>query len=723
MHKFRKPAPLLALVAALPLALFLPRALPAAAAVVDHALEVRLDPAAGELAVTDRLTLPTGRDSVDLVLHTGLAPRVLSGDATLEPLGQDGHLEALRLRLAPTAQGKVTLGYGGPIRHDLTAVSEGMGRERQETTGTIGPAGVFLDGGSGWYPRVPGTLQRFDLRVSLPDGWSAVSQGAGPTREGFAGASWTETQPQDDIYLIAAPFTLYRQPQPAGLNSEAGIEAQVWLREPDEPLAARYLAATREYLDLYSRLIGPYPYAKFALVENFWETGYGMPSFTLLGPQVIRLPFIINSSYPHEILHNWWGNGVYVDYRTGNWSEGLTAYLADHLIKEQEGQGAAYRRDSLQAYADYVKTDADAPLTEFRGRHGQASQAVGYGKAAMLFHNLRVQMGDGPFIAGLRRFYADNRFRTASYADLRRAFEAASGRDLKDYFSAWTTRTGAARLALAEVRAEPTESGYRVTGRVEQTQREASYPFAVPLVIHLAEGPPREVLVEFSGRDGRFAVDLPAAPVRLAVDPQFESFRTLEPGESPVSLSGLFGAERGLILLPSDAPSALLAAYRALATTWQTGHPDWQVGLDRDLDALPRDRAVWLLGWENRLLRDFAQGGGDFALDPAARTLSIAREPVDTTQERGGTSLVLTRAQGGQALGWVAAADPAALPGLARKLPHYGKYGYLVFTGQAPDNRLKGQWPPGDSPLVHWFGSARPSLPPLMRPSLAEAGG
>jgi hypothetical protein len=58
----------------------------------------------------------------------------------------------------------------------------------------------------------------------------------------------------------------------------------------------------------------------------------------------------------------------------------------------------------------------------------------------------------------------------------------------------------------------------------------------------------------------------------------------------------------------------------------------------------------------------------------------------------------------------VAAATPAAIPGLARKLPHYGKYGYLTFTGDGPDNRLKGQWPPGDSALTRWLSAARPSL-------------
>ena len=714
MSTLPKPVPLLALIAAL--ALFPAPVRPAELPVVDHVLDVHLDPAAGELRVTDRLTLPPGRTMVDLLLHRDLAPRVLAGQATLERQGQDRHLETLRLRLAPTAAGTFTLSYGGAIRHGLTTVGEGIGRERQETAGIIGPEGVFLDGTSGWYPRLPSARQRLALRVTLPPGWQAVSQGAGPEQPGFAGSAWTETQPQDDLYLVAAPFTRYHE------SAGAGIEAQVWLRAPDADLAARYLAATRDYLDLYGRLIGPYPYAKFALVENFWETGYGMPSFTLLGPRVLRLPFILATSYPHEVLHNWWGNGVYVAEDGGNWSEGLTAYLADHLLREREGRGAAYRRDLLQAYADYVQTDRDFPLEQFRGRHGEVSQAIGYGKAALVFHNLRLQLGDAAFIAGLRRFYAEHRFRAAGYADLRRAFEAASGWDLTAYFAAWTTRTGAARLALREVRTEAIPTGYRVSGLLVQTQNAAPFPLAAPVVIHPVAGPPQQHLVAFTGREQRFAVELPAAPVRLAVDPEFDCFRALEPGESPVALSRLFGAEQGLILLPAAAEPALLAAYRDLATAWQAGHPGWTVALDRNSPRLPENRAVWLLGWENRWLDAFAAGGQGFSLDPARRTLSLAGAAVDPGPAGGGLSLALVRERDGAALGWLAAADPAALPGLARKLPHYGAYGYVVFAGTAPDNRLKGQWPPGDSPLIHWFDATRPALPPAPRASLADFG-
>jgi hypothetical protein len=82
---------------------------------------------------------------------------------------------------------------------------------------------------------------------------------------------WESAQPQEEIYLVAARFTEYTQP--AGR-----IKAMVFLRTPDEELAVRYLDATARYVVMYEKLIGPYPYTKFALVENFWETGFGMPS-------------------------------------------------------------------------------------------------------------------------------------------------------------------------------------------------------------------------------------------------------------------------------------------------------------------------------------------------------------------------------------------------------------------------------------------------------------
>lgn len=70
------------------------------------------------------------------------------------------------------------------------------------------------------------------------------------------------------------------------------------------------------------------------------------------------------------------------------------------------------RRDALRRYRDYVQGGADFPLVEFRSRHSAATQAVGYGKALMLFHMLRRELGDDVFVRGLRDLYREQRFRS-----------------------------------------------------------------------------------------------------------------------------------------------------------------------------------------------------------------------------------------------------------------------------------------------------------------------
>ncbi len=134
-----------------------------------------------------------------------------------------------------------------------------------------------------------------------------------------------------------------------------------------------------------------------------------MPGFTLLGPTVIRLPFILNSSLPHEILHTWWGNSVYVDYDKGNWSEGLTTFMADYWQQELVGNDRGYRLNALMNYSDFVSADPtkDFPLRQFKGRHNSSSQAVGCGKSMMLFQMLDFRFRKRCFQKSRSRFLRD----------------------------------------------------------------------------------------------------------------------------------------------------------------------------------------------------------------------------------------------------------------------------------------------------------------------------
>ena len=429
------------------------------------------------------------------------------------------------------------------------------------------------------------------MQTQLPEGWHSISQGQQIEN------GWEELSPQDDIYLIAAPYQIHQQKTPDAV-------AMVYLRNADPDTANHYIDATEHYLALYSKLLGAYPYSKFALVENFWETGYGMPSFTLLGPTVIRLPFIIHTSYPHEILHNWWGNGVYPDYASGNWSEGLTSYLADHLLKEQRGMGADYRRTTLQRYADSVKKQKDFPLTAFQSRHGQASQAIGYGKTMMFFHMLRQQLGDDIFIEGLRYFYKKNLFKVADFNALRNAFEFVSKKDLGMEFRQWTTRIGAPSIKLSNVTVKKTTAGYNLTATITQTQAAAAFSLQIPILIQLdGNNKYSQHMFSMHKKTEMLTLHFDNPPLRIKIDPQFDLFRQLDPSEIPSSFAQLFGADQVLIILPSKAPTKLRSAYEKLASNWAQRSSTLNIAWDTEIKSLPTNQAIWLLGESNIFLK------------------------------------------------------------------------------------------------------------------------
>ena len=700
------------------------------AKVPHHDLRVRLDPQAHRLSVRDSLTLDAAHfaaaatsEGVTLVLHQGLDLRCVTRGWRLLPLeqvpedfdGADGAqvpLAAYRLVRQPDAEGPVVLEWEGAINHPLEQVGEEYQRSFSETPGLITAEGVFLAGSSLWVPRLDNELLTFRLEAQeLPAGWDVVSQGGRTSHEKDAEGRWTTVwecpEPSEEIYLVAGPWTEYR-------THRGKTEILAFLRTADEALADRYLQATGRYLEMYEQVLPPYPYPSFSLVENFWETGYGMPGFTLLGPQIIRFPWILSSSYPHEILHNWWGNGVYVDAALGNWCEGLTAYMADHLLAEQRGADAAYRRSTLKKFTDMVRGGEDRPLTEFRSRHSAASEAVGYGKSLMLFHMVRQILGNEEFAAGLRAFAQKMFFDRATFDHISGILTAETGIVWKPFFRTWIERRGAPELKIEGVQATaPTKAGepWKLSVRLRQAQAEAPFPFAVPIFVTLEGREEAQVAwQETNQREIVFDIDCPARPLRVDVDPLFDVMRRLDPLEVPPALSTLMGDKNPTYVLPAAADEAESKAWRELATHWQQPREPRFVS-DAEIEALPSG-TVWVLGRNNRFGPPLAASLDEqgVSLDAGGLRVNDQRLPLS------GHSLVLVarRAEDPSlAAAWIAADPVEAIAGLARKLPHYTRYSWLAFAGDEPSNVGKGLWTPLRSPLVYFLedGAPRARLP------------
>src|SRR2546427_10901926 len=196
-----------------------------------------------------------------------------------------------------------------------------------ETSGHIGPEGVYIGPETHWYPEIMDSIARFRVIVVMPAGWEGVGQGALIER-GKTSTTWDTLTPTEGLTLAAGKFVVKTQ-------KSGDTEIATYLYPEDAGLADEYLTAAVAYLDAYARVLGPYPFPRFSIGENFFASGLGMPSYTLLGAGSIRRHYTQPYALGHEIVHSWIGNHVFNDHG-GNWAEGLTTYLANYYWRSEE---------------------------------------------------------------------------------------------------------------------------------------------------------------------------------------------------------------------------------------------------------------------------------------------------------------------------------------------------------------------------------------------------
>lgn len=543
----------------------------------------------------------------------------------------------------------------------------------------ISSIGTFLSAAAGWYPRLDSQDIHYRLKVMTPLNVEAISSGQRTERynsDNLTYSTWEVDYPISGLTLSAGPYRIFED-----LNGEIPIYAYFY--PASEKLAPLYLREARNYLNLYQELFGPYPFHKFAIVENFFPTGYGFPSWTLLGSSVIRLPFIVKTSLGHEMAHSWWGTGVRVDYRQGNWSEGLTSYVADHLYKERssEAESREYRLNILRDYAELVDSKNSFPLASFLSRTDKASLAIGYGKAAMLFHMLRKQLGDELFWTVLRKIATEKMFQQIAWSDFAAQFSAAAGRDLTTFFEQWLKRNSGPNFSLRDVVAEKTTEGYQLRGLLEQSA--PCYQLMVDLQVTTETGP-ELYPVNVDKCSQEFLLDLTEPPRTLTADPNADLFRILANEETPPTTNSVRGST-DLRVLKANKHTPSSAATRALLMALRKG--------DLSIESLAEITAEELAG------HDLLIFGVDDNLKPGILSAEKITLAGTATEIAGKSAFVVLPhpTTENRIAAWFISADNSNDATVARKIAHYGKYSYLLFEGT--NNRIKGTFEPKSSPM------------------------
>ena len=318
--------------------------------------------------------------------------------------------------------------------------------------------------------------------------------------------------------LIAVPGDTLAQ-QVARLSAQAFAIPAVGARNTvllsvdanrrQESKSRETVAIGADIIRLYAALTGDVPYDAItvAMVEDDVPGGHAPGYFTMLNnpPPIVahnwRGDPAAFAGFPeffmaHEMAHQWFGQAVgWKNYHEQWLSEGFAQYFAALFAREKRGEEAF--RDILRQFRRWaVDTSDQGPvylgyrLGHIKGE-SRVFRALIYNKGAAVLHMLRRLIGDEHFFRGLRRYYADNRFKKAGTDDLRKAMEAESGRSLERFFERWIYDSSIPRLRFSSV-----QEGQELAIRFEQGEEVFDVPVLV--TVTYTDGKTSEHLVSLS---------------------------------------------------------------------------------------------------------------------------------------------------------------------------------------------------------------------------------
>ncbi len=305
----------------------------------------------------------------------------------------------------------------------------------------------------------PDLKATFDVKVTAPQHWQVVSNGATVSVDG--GVHTFATTPRMSTYLvalIAGPYArwddVYRDE-----NGEIalGIFCRATLAEFMD--AERLFTQTKQGFGFYHKNFGvPYAFGKYdqLFVPEFNAGAMeNAGAVTFLEDYVFRSK-VTRASYErraetvlHEMAHMWFGDLVTMRWWDDLWLNESFATFASVLCQSEATEFTeawttfansekswAYRQDQLPSTHPVAADIPDLAAVEVN------FDGITYAKGASVLKQLVAYVGLEHFLSGLRDYFRAHAFDNATFDDLLTALEKASGRDLSDWGRQWLKTTG-----------------------------------------------------------------------------------------------------------------------------------------------------------------------------------------------------------------------------------------------------------------------------------------
>jgi aminopeptidase N len=317
----------------------------------------------------------------------------------------------------------------------------------------------------------PDLKARYRLRLSIPDGWQAVANGAArtvdpgrPSATDAASIEFEETSPLP-TYLFAFAAGRFS----IETATRDGRTFRMFHRETDAAKVARNKdavfdlhAAALKWLEAYTSI--PYPWGKFdfVLIPSFQFGGmehagaiFYDASDLMLDESATQNQLLERASViAHETAHMWFGDLVTMRWFDDVWMKEVFAnFMAAKIVNPAFPQINHELRFLLAHHPGAYQVDRTAGTNPIRqplanlDEAGQLYGAIIYQKAPVVMRQLELILGEDEFRAGLRDYLKRYSYGNATWNDLIRILDARTRRDLAEWSRAWVEERGRPTIA------------------------------------------------------------------------------------------------------------------------------------------------------------------------------------------------------------------------------------------------------------------------------------
>ncbi|MCL5029680.1 MAG: M1 family metallopeptidase [Bacteroidetes bacterium] len=307
-----------------------------------------------------------------------------------------------------------------------------------------------------WLPTIdhPYDKASCDFIITAPSYYQVIANGTLVEKTNLNNKTtlthWKESEPIATYLMVigVSKFAVqYMQPFIQKNKDVKCIPIETWVYPQDKEKGFYDFSPAKKIIELFTNLIGPFPYEKLANVES--KTIYGgmeNASNIFYSEHEVTGSRTSLVTVAHETAHQWFGDAVTENDWNHIWlSEGFATFFQNVFIEHEFGKDSLINSMKLerQQIINYDERNPESPVVDTTINDlVKLLNINSYQKGSWILRMLSHQIGEENFWKGIHLYYKTFMNKNALTKDFEKIMEDVSGKNLAWFFDEWIYKPG-----------------------------------------------------------------------------------------------------------------------------------------------------------------------------------------------------------------------------------------------------------------------------------------